>query len=255
MGTHTPTYQPNEDLGMAEGYADDAEGRENSQNYYHATTEFRALRPQEYNPAAETGLVAMVVLDAEGVDNGEAQDASLTGSETTSPIPFNDAPMPIDMPKMGLADMSADTQPDTIPQPQATEINALGTKQTVLIVEDTLELAEVIIATLERMNLKTAHETHGDKAVMRFWELNPDVMLLDIGLPDTTGWKIMDAIKERLDATNGEMPKVIIITAQDDPANRLIGKLQGVHNYLIKPFTADEIEAVVMNALNISPAS
>jgi DNA-binding response OmpR family regulator len=48
------------------------------------------------------------------------------------------------------------------------------------------------------------------------------------------------------------MPKVVIITAYGDPANRLIGKLQNVHDYLIKPFTAEEVERVVLGALSSS---
>ena len=122
---------------------------------------------------------------------------------------------------------------------------------TVLIVEDTIELAEVIEATLERMGLETFHETHGNTAIAKFNELDPDIVLLDISLPDTTGWKILEVIKERFEVT-GQMPVVIIITAFDDPANRLVGKLQGVHSYLIKPFTADEIERTVEGAINSS---
>ena len=46
------------------------------------------------------------------------------------------------------------------------------------------------------------------------------------------------------------MPKIIVITAYGDPANRLIGKLQNVHEYLVKPFTSDEVERVVLSALS-----
>jgi len=41
-----------------------------------------------------------------------------------------------------------------------------------------------------------------------------------------------------------------VITAYGDPANRLVGKLQGVYDYLIKPFTSDEVERVVIGAIN-----
>lgn len=174
--------------------------------------------------AAETGLLVAVELRHEGRDNGDAQDASLTMDEAhAQPAPD--------------AQRQAKIDTDRIP--------------TVLIVEDTIELAEVITATLERMNMVTAHETHGNKALDKFNEMNPDVVLLDISLPDMTGWKIMDVIKERHE-TGGKMPIVIIITAYDDPANRLVGKLQGVYSYLIKPFTADEIEMAVTQAISSS---
>jgi len=260
MGKQTPIYEPQEDLTMAEGHnTEAAEGHEYSQYQPRMTTELPIIRHREQNLAAETGLVAIVNLGAEGKDDDDAQDASLTGGETSSPIITTGAPMPIrTSPKLSLTDAPTEmvTVADVTPisQPENGVLPKTASKL-VLLAEDDQELAEVIITMLEHMNLKVIHVTHGDKAVLRFWELNPDIMLLDIGLPDITGWKIMDAIKERLDATNGEMPKVIIITAQDDPANRLIGKLQGVHSYLIKPFNADELEAIIIKALDISPAS
>ncbi len=165
-------------------------------------------------PAAETGLQEAV--KAEGRDNTDAQDASRTTAETSA-YPAGKAP----------------AQKSSAPS--------------VLIVEDSAELAEIIQATLQRLDMVTAHETHGNKAFNRYHEFKPDVMLLDIGLPDMTGWKVLENIRERIG--DGVMPKVIVITAYGDPANRLIGKLQNVHDYLIKPFTSDEVERVVLNAL------
>jgi CheY-like chemotaxis protein len=92
------------------------------------------------------------------------------------------------------------------------------------------------------------HETHGGKALTRFNEADPDIILLDIGLPDMTGWKFLEGVKEK--RGTGKLPIIIVITAYGDPANRLVAKLQGVHDYLIKPFTADEVERVVASALS-----
>lgn len=169
-------------------------------------------------PAAETGLVSAVIIQAEGNEKDEAQDASRTTAETQA-----------------------------APVTQKTSSDTASRAPSVLIVEDTTELAEVIQATLERMNMVTVHETHGNKAVTRFNTLNPDIVLLDIGLPDMTGWKFLETIKE---THKGKMPVIIIITAYGDPANRLVAKLQGVYDYLIKPFTSDEVERVVSGALN-----
>jgi two-component system, OmpR family, response regulator VicR len=116
-----------------------------------------------------------------------------------------------------------------------------------LIIEDTVELGEVIQATLERMHMLAFCETHGIRALKRFDEVKPDVVLLDIGLPDMTGWKVLDAIKESKSIF--QRPAIIVITAYNDPANRLMGKLQGVDSYLIKPFTPAEVEKVVRTVL------
>jgi CheY-like chemotaxis protein len=168
-------------------------------------------------PSAETGVVAAVVLAAEGRDNDEAQDASRTTAETS-----------------------------TLPITQ--EVAKSMHSPSILIIEDSMELAEIIEATLHRINIVTAHETHGNRALNRYNDMKPDVVLLDIGLPDMTGWQLLDYIKEKKGKSS--MPAVIIITAYGDPANRLVGKLQNVHDYLIKPFTADEVEKVVMSALS-----
>lgn len=178
------------------------------------------------NLAAETGLIPMIKLEAEGKDDDKVQDAPKPSDET---VP---------------------AKPKVIAEAvEKLAARADGKARSVLIIEDTTELAEVIQATLERMNLVTAHETHGGKALTTFNSMEPDVVLLDISLPDMTGWKILDTIKEKRDASNAQMPIVIVITAYGDPANRLVGKLQNVDSYLIKPFTADEVEKVVFGAL------
>jgi CheY-like chemotaxis protein len=174
-------------------------------------------------PAAETGLLPTLDFSRfEGQADENAQDASRTTAETQA------APFP---------QKSRDTMPSNAPA--------------VLIIEDTTELAEVIQATLERMNLTTVYETHAARALNRFEELQPRVVLLDIGLPDMSGWKFLEAIKEK---HKDQLPIIIVITAYGDPANRLVGKFQGVHDYLIKPFTPDEVERVVMGALNSKTA-
>ena len=169
-------------------------------------------------PSSETGLNATIdLMKAEGRDNDDVQDASRTKAET-------------------------DADPEAQPVQRKLE------NPKILIVEDTLELAEVLQATLESMGLESNYETHGLKALDRVKDLMPDIVLLDIGLPDITGWQMLDGIKE----ITGEkhLPTIIVITAFGDPANRLVGKLQNIHSYLIKPFTPDEVERLVTMAIN-----
>ncbi len=183
------------------------------------TTTVPAIKPDtDVVPKAETGQVPAVRSQAEGRDDHESQDADRITEETR-------------------------------PMPESARNTTSTRAPSVLIVEDTIELAEVISATLERMNMQTATETHGSKALTRYAEVDPDVILLDIGLPDITGWQFLEGIKETRKATD-KLPIVIVITAYGDPANRLVGKLQGVHDYLVKPFTADEVEKVVQRALS-----
>ncbi len=183
-----------------------------------------ALRPlsSHTSPVAETGMVEAVVLRGEGIEDSSRQDAALTTDETKPILQSAAAPAP-----------------------------ATSGQLSALIVEDTLELAEILQVTLQRMQINTTHESHVGRAVARFTEQNYDVVLLDIGLPDGPGWKVLDTIKQmQRNGNGGRMPIVIVITAYSDAANRLVGKLHGVYSYLVKPFTPSEVETLVRNALS-----
>ena len=167
--------------------------------------------------SGDTGINFKIDLQVDGKDQDEHQDASLTQDESK--------------PKK-LRNLDIETSDMTLQSP-------------VLIVEDTVELAEVIQATLEAMGLESVYETHGMNGLERMKQINPELIIMDIGLPDITGWKLLDYIKEHYTEGNTDMPTIIVITAYGDPANRLIGKLQNIHSYLLKPFTPDQVEKVV----------
>jgi CheY-like chemotaxis protein len=170
--------------------------------------------------AGETGIIRAINQNAEDRDDADTQDASLTKDETK------------------LKTEKSETQSiiDDVDTP-------------ILIVEDTVELAEVIEATLEGLGLEVISATHGKMGLEKLKAVNPSLVLLDIGLPDTSGWQILDHIKDHYADNEADMPSIIVITAYGDPANRLIGKLQNIHSYLIKPFTPDQVENLVMMAL------
>jgi DNA-binding response OmpR family regulator len=156
----------------------------------------------------------------------------------------SDAQQPAQIPSSDEYDFN----PDDDSSPSLHQIKTAVHVPRVLIIEDTADLGQLIRATLERLDMLAFHETHGGQALERFEEIRPDLVLLDIGLPDMSGWRVLDAIKESKMAFS--RPAVVIISAYGDPANRLMGKLQGVDGYLIKPFTRGEIESVVLEALD-----
>lgn len=120
---------------------------------------------------------------------------------------------------------------------------------TVLILEDSPELAEILQVTLMGMGLTVHAASHANKAVEIFQQVSPDLLILDIGLPDEPGWKALKRMRE--ERQDGPFPKVLVVTAYGDPANRLMGKLQGVSNYLVKPLTPAEIEREVRRVLDL----
>lgn len=146
--------------------------------------------------------------------------------------------------------LSSSSKPDSPEGDPALPMNAKTPPiHTVLVVEDTLEMAEVIRVTLERMNLKVFHETHGNRALEIYEAERPDLVVLDIGLPDTSGWQVLETIRE--EQRGGKKPAILVMTAYGDPANRLMGKLQDINGYLIKPLTPDQIEEAVVKVLKL----
>jgi CheY-like chemotaxis protein len=117
----------------------------------------------------------------------------------------------------------------------------------VLIVEDTVELGEVIEATLGEIGLHAHLATKGAIAVATLLKHKPSLVLLDINLPDSSGWLVLEKLKENY----GNSIPVIVMTAYGDHANRLLGKLQGTE-YLVKPFTPEEIASRVTKILGLS---
>lgn len=178
------------------------------------------------SPICDTGINAVIDMTAEANDTDDTQDGSATSGES--------APMSQEK----VASIASDT--NTI----------LAHDKPVLIVEDTAELAEVIQATLESMGLDSIIAPHGEIGLNKYKTSNSEIIILDIGLPDMTGWKFLDAIKEmKAKHQIATLPTIIVITAYDDAANRLVGKLQGIHSYLIKPFTPDSVEHLVAMAI------
>ncbi len=117
----------------------------------------------------------------------------------------------------------------------------------VLIVEDDADFAAWIQTTLKKLHMLILCETQGSKALERYNEFHPDLVLLDIRLPDMTGWTVLDTIRESKATLS--RPAIIIISAYGDPANRLAAKLRDVDGYLVKPFDAETIISTVLQAL------
>jgi CheY-like chemotaxis protein len=178
-------------------------------------------------PTSDTGTNSIIDSNAEAAGTDDTQDGAVTSGES------------VPMSARAVAVSDSDKQV------------SISYNKPILIVEDTVELAEVIEATLENMGLKVITAAHGDMGLDKYRESKPEIILLDIGLPDMTGWKFLDAIKEmKAKKQISEMPTIIVITAYDDAANRLVGKLQGIHSYLVKPFTPDYVEQLVIMAIN-----
>ena len=120
-------------------------------------------------------------------------------------------------------------------------------KKQILIVEDTADLAGFIKLAIEEIGMDAHHSSDAAHAMAFLEDNRPDLIILDIGLPGVSGWELLETINERRQL---EKIFVVVTTAFQDPANRLIGKLQDVDGYLSKPFRFKELKDIVMGLLH-----
>src|SRR3954447_10912892 len=111
------------------------------------------------------------------------------------------------------------------------------------ICEDDAELRRVVRAALEREGFAVRATANGTDAVTAFADQPPDVLVLDIGLPDADGRDVCQALRAR-----GVLTPVLFLTARDALSDRLSGFHAGGDDYLAQPFALAEL-LVRVNAL------
>ncbi len=116
----------------------------------------------------------------------------------------------------------------------------------ILIVEDVIDVAELMRLSLEAIGLSAYHTYNAEQAVRFIEQQRPDLIILDIGLPEVSGWSLLHFINDWRKSVG---VKVLVASAYADPANRLIGKLQEVDGYLKKPFEIAELQSMVLRLL------
>ena len=110
--------------------------------------------------------------------------------------------------------------------------------QKVLVVEDDNNIAELLRLYLQKDGFEVSHAADGGKAVEMAKEIQPDLVLLDIMLPDTDGLAIMRRLRaDRLTAT---VP-IMMLTAKDTELDKVMALDGGADDYLTKPFSLMEL--------------
>ncbi|MDQ6621794.1 MAG: response regulator transcription factor, partial [Pseudomonadota bacterium] len=107
----------------------------------------------------------------------------------------------------------------------------------VLIVEDA-EIANLLTLELGRLGYTMSTAATGADALKRINGAAPDLVLLDLGLPDIDGYEILRELRE----TRRTLP-VICLTARDQQMDRIGGLRAGADDYIVKPFDVGELDA------------
>jgi DNA-binding response OmpR family regulator len=110
---------------------------------------------------------------------------------------------------------------------------------TVLVIEDDSDLRGALLLTLERGSLDPVLREDGRSGLRAVHELHPDVVVLDIGLPDIDGWQVLERIRDITDVP------VLLLTARNLEFDKVRGLQAGADDYLTKPFGNAELVARV----------
>lgn len=113
----------------------------------------------------------------------------------------------------------------------------------VLIIEDEPEIVDIVRAYLARDGLRTASAGDGREGLRQHLALKPDLVLLDVKIPEPDGWQVLAELRRR-----GDTP-VIMLTAHDQDLDKLLALRVGADDYVVKPFNPAEVVARVRAVL------
>lgn len=126
------------------------------------------------------------------------------------------------------------------------------TRGNILIVDDTPENLQVLSNTLSEQGYKVRCVVKGQMAIRAARSAPPDLILLDIKMPDMDGFEVCDRLKG--DAQTSEIP-VIFLSALDEVLDKVKAFSSGGADYITKPFQVEEVLARIKNQLIIQKLS
>ena len=113
---------------------------------------------------------------------------------------------------------------------------------TVMIVDDSTTVRKLVSITVEDLGFKVLEASNGSQALSKIFEQKPNVIFLDIKMPQMDGYQVCKILKEN--QHTADIP-VIMLTGQDGFFDRVRGKMVGALDYITKPFEAETLVAAL----------
>jgi two-component system response regulator MprA len=113
-------------------------------------------------------------------------------------------------------------------------------RQTILIIEDNARLVAMLDRALCEHGYRVRSARDGDAGLISALENEPDLVILDVGLPRRNGFDVVKELRR-----NGVRTPMLMLTARREVADRVTGLEAGADDYLVKPFDVDELVARV----------
>ena len=113
-------------------------------------------------------------------------------------------------------------------------------KKSVLIVEDEKNIVDILRFNLEREGYRTLEAYDGETGLSMAQKENPDLILLDVMLPRKNGFDVCRALRAQ-----GSSTPILLLTAREEEADKVLGLEIGADDYITKPFSMRELMARV----------
>ena len=117
-------------------------------------------------------------------------------------------------------------------------------QQTVLIVEDEKNIVDILRFNLQKEGYATLEAFDGVTGLRLALDENPDLILLDLMLPEMNGFEVCKLLRDK-----GRSTPVLIITAREEEKDKILGLDLGADDYLVKPFGVMEMVSRVKAVL------
>jgi DNA-binding response OmpR family regulator len=119
-------------------------------------------------------------------------------------------------------------------------------KRTILIVDDEEDVLDLLQLVFETSGFVVRRASTGKSAVSSAYEQPPDVVLLDVMMPEMDGWQVLRTLKG--DERTRNIP-VVMLSARAERRDKMIGLQEGAEGYIAKPFSPAEVVREVQSFL------
>ncbi len=116
----------------------------------------------------------------------------------------------------------------------------------VLVVDDEKTLVKALSFNLEKEGFRVDQAYDGEEALRKVFEIKPDIVVLDLMLPEVDGFEVCRRIRKKLDVP------IIMLTARGEDIDKVLGLELGADDYLTKPFNSRELVARIKAILRRS---
>ena len=142
----------------------------------------------------------------------------------------------------------ADVRETALPRRRAAEVVAPAAPRLgrILVIEDEQDVAELMRYNLAKEGGDVRLSANGIDGLRHAREWRPDVILLDIMVPDLNGWEICRRLKQDADTRD---IRVLMVTGRVDESDRVLGLEMGADDYVTKPFSPRELIARIRAVL------